>query len=365
MSPSTPINPSNRTGLDYRAEASRLGPPVVPIIDAHTHINGTDAVDVFAEAMALYGVESVWSMTSLEMVEDVRNRLGGHLEPIAVPDFRADDRRHAHGDGYLDRIRGYRDVGARLAKFWTAPRIIDVGREAGDAKMFRLDGPVRRAGMELAIELGMGIMIHIADPDTWFQTRYADASIYGTKAQQYEPLEVVLQDYQVPFMVAHMGGWPEDLDFLDGLLDRHPLLSLDASATKWIVREISRHDPARMRAFLEKWRGRILFGSDIVTLDQHLMSGKPDDENEMNRKAGSREEAFDLYASRYWALRTLWETDFDGESPIADPDLAMVEPDRHDEMSAPRLHGMSLPPDLLAGFYRDAALGFAARLPLA
>ena len=364
MSTSTPPTPANRVGLDYRIEAERLGPPVVPIIDAHTHINGTEAVEVFSEAMAIYGVESVWSMTSLEIVDDVRRRLDGHLEPIAVPDFRAKDRRHAHGEGYLDRIRGYRDAGARLAKFWSAPRIIDVGREAGDPGLFRLDGPVRRAGMELAVELGMGIMVHIADPDTWFQTKYSDASIYGTKAEQYEPLEAILRDYQVPFMVAHMGGWPEDLDFLDGLLNRHPMLSLDASATKWIVREISRHDPARVLGFLEKWRGRIFFGSDIVTLDEHLQSGKPEDENEMNRKAGSREEAFDLYASRYWALRTLWETDHDGESPIADPDLVMVEPDLHDEMSAPRLRGMSLPPELLASFYRDAARDFAAKLPL-
>ncbi len=364
MSPTTPATPANRSGLDYRAEAHRLGPPVTPIIDAHTHINGTDAVDVFAETMSIYGVESVWSMTSLEAVDDVRNRLGGRLEPIAVPDFRSKDRLHAHGEGYLDRIRAYRDLGARLAKFWSAPRIVDVARESGDSGMFRLDGPVRRAGMELAVELGMGIMIHVADPDTWFETKYSDASVYGTKADQYRPLEAVLHDYRVPFMVAHMGGWPEDLAFLDGLLERHPHLILDASATKWIVREISRHDPIEVLSFLRKWRGRILFGSDIVTLDEHLVSAEDGDENEMNRKAGSKTEAFDLYASRYFALRTLWETEHDGESPIADPDLAMVDPEGHDAMSAPRLRGMSLPRDLLVSFYREAALDFAAKLPL-
>ncbi|MHC4590503.1 MAG: hypothetical protein ACYTAQ_14535 [Planctomycetota bacterium] len=40
--------------------------------------------------------------------------------------------------------------------------------------------------------------------------------------------------------------------------------------------------------------------------------------------ASSPQEAFDLYASRYWALRTLFETDHVGPSPIADPDLALV-----------------------------------------
>ncbi|MEE2972533.1 MAG: hypothetical protein VX672_05360, partial [Planctomycetota bacterium] len=224
-------------------------------------------------------------------------------------------------------------------------------------------GPLRRAGMEVAADLGMGIMIHVADPDTWFGTKYADESIYGSKAAQYEPLEAVLDDYPVPFMVAHMGGWPEDLAFLDGLLSRHSNLHLDASATKWIVREISRHDPAEVLAFLRRHRGRILFGSDIVTLDEHLEPAG-DDATEMTRKASTREEAFDLYASRYWALRRLWESDHDGESPIADPDLAMVDPERHTELDAPRLRGMSLPTEVLRDFYRDAARGLSAKLPL-
>ena len=361
----TPTTPANRLGLDYRREAASFGTPTVPIVDAHTHINGTEAVEVFRDAMDLYGVESVWSMTTLEMVDDVRRRLDGRMEPIAVPDFRAKDRLHAHGEGYLERIRAYRDLGARLVKFWSAPRIVDIGAESGDPAMFRLDGPMRRAGMELAVELGMGIMIHVADPDTWFQTKYADASVYGTKLEQYEPLEEVLRDYQVPFMVAHMGGWPEDLDFLDGLLARHPLLHLDASATKWIVREVSRHEPAKVRGFLDRWRGRILFGSDIVTLDSHLESEGEASDNEMDRKAGSLAEAFDLYASRYWALRTLWETGYDGESPIADPDLALVDPEHHSELDAPRLRGMDVPEATLVDFYRDAARGLAAKLPLA
>ena len=55
---------SNRLGLDYRAEAVRMGPPTVPIIDAHTHINGLEASRLFAEVMDLYGIQAVWSMTA-------------------------------------------------------------------------------------------------------------------------------------------------------------------------------------------------------------------------------------------------------------------------------------------------------------
>ena len=78
--------------------------------------------------------------------------------------------------------------------------------------------------------------------------------------------------------------------------------------------------------------------------------------------ASSPESAFDLYASRYFALRSMWETDYKGESPIADPDLKMVAPDRYDDMSAPTLRGLSLPRDLLAELYRGAAEKLMARV---
>ena len=206
--------------------------------------------------------------------------------------------------------------------------------------------------MDEAASLGMAFMVHVADPDTWFATKYADRSRYGTKASHYEPLERLLDEYRVPWIAAHMAGSPEDLDFLDGLLSRHPNLSIDTSATKWIVREVSRHPAGRVQGFMRRWHGRILFGSDIVTNDDHLRGGeKP---TEMAAKASDSETAFDLYASRYWALRTLWETGHELESPISDPDLAMVDPSRspHD---APTLRGSSLPHEVMAEFYAGAA----------
>jgi hypothetical protein len=355
-----PRNPSNLHGLDYRAEAARFQRLSHPIIDVHAHVQGARASRLLREAMDLYGVHDIWSMTALDQVSAVREVLGQRLRLIAVPDFASKDRRHAHGEGFLERIQAYHALGARICKFWAAPRITDFAVELGDASMFRLDAPPRIEAMRLAESLGMSFMTHVADPDTWFATRYADATRYGQKADHYLPLERLLDRFQVPWIAAHMGGWPEDLGFLAGLLDRHANLNLDASATKWMVRELSRHDRAALVDFLDRFRGRILFGSDIVTTDDHLVHAEG--KTEMAAKASAPEDAFDLYASRYWALRTLWETDHEGTSPIADPDLAMVDPSRHGPLDAPTLRGKRLPPDLLRTLYFDAASELAARI---
>jgi hypothetical protein len=284
----------------------------------------------------------------------MRDLFGDRVEIIAIPDFWAKENRAWHsGEGYISRIEAYARKGARIAKFWSAPRARDFERETGSPGLVRLDSPVRLAALETATSLGMALMTHIGDPDTWFRTKYADATVYGTKAEQYEPLEQALDRFPAKWIAAHMGGWPEDLEFLDGLLSRHANLHLDTSATKWMVREMSRHARQDVVGFLTKWNGRVLFGSDIVTSDDHLAAAAG--QNEMQAKANGPEEAFDLYASRYFALRTMFETDYEGESPISDPDLAMVDPQHHDAMSAPRLRGLGLPPDLLRTLYRDAA----------
>jgi predicted TIM-barrel fold metal-dependent hydrolase len=348
-----PVQPANRLGLDYAAEAAALPAPPTGIIDVHAHLNGAAAARIYRRAADLYGVSLAYSMTQLEDLEAVRDVLGDRVRFIAVPDYAGEDRRHHHGRGFLERIRKFHALGVRIVKFWAAPRGVDYGREVGDPDLLRLDAPWRLEAMEAASDLGMVFMTHVADPDTWFATKYADAAVYGTKVEQYEPLEVLLERFGQPWIGAHFGGWPENLEFLTGLMSRHDNLYLDTSAAKWMVRELSRHDRDALLGFLKRFGGRILFGSDIYTADEHLVAGAK--EREILQLAASPEEAFDLYASRYWVLRTLLETVHVGPSPIADPDLAMVEPDTYTDMDAPQLVGKALPPDVLASVYHDAA----------
>jgi hypothetical protein len=103
----------------------------------------------------------------------------------------------------------------------------------------------------------------------------------------------------------------------------------------------------------------VLFGSDILTTDSHLQpSDAPSGGNVMEQKAGSPAEAFDLYASRYFTLRKLFESTERFSSPIADPDLNRVAPDQFTLHDAPDVQGHALDPETLRWLYRDAASGF-------
>jgi predicted TIM-barrel fold metal-dependent hydrolase len=126
-----------------------------------------------------------------------------------------------------------------------------------------------------------------------------------------------------------MGGHPEDLGHLGRLLDRYPNLSLDTSATRWMVRELGRQ-PHAVRAFFSRYTGRLLFGTDQVVLDE------PDAER---------------YTVRYWIHQMFWETDLVCELPIDDPDAA----------PAPMLRGVNLPAEVLRQVYWENALRWLGR----
>ncbi|MCH2145905.1 MAG: amidohydrolase [Phycisphaerales bacterium] len=356
------LDPNNRFGVDFRAQALALGAPPCPIIDAHAHIGGDQAASLYLEVADLHGIEQVFSMTRLEEVPRVREILGDRVHFIAVPDWYAEDRRHAQGAGFLESIERFHGLGARMIKFFQAPRTRDLEREVGEPGMLDLDGPIRMEQARLAESLGMGIMTHVADPDTWFEAKYRDASLYGTKAEQYVPLERMLDRFDLPWIAAHMGGSPEDLDHLDGLLERHPNLHLDTSACKWMIRELGGHQTEDVRGFFRKWRGRLLFGSDIVSMESHL--DRTPGASPMGAKASGRSEAFDLYASRYWALRSMFESSGTYDSPIVDPDLHMVDPENHGPDDAPTVRCHAFEQADLEMLYRGSVTGLMRRIGL-
>jgi len=352
--------PANTLGLDYVAAARALGPAPARMIDVHTHIHGREAAKIYARVRELYGVERTYTMTQISMAAEVREVLGESVRFITMPWFRGNDPEHQHRGGYLEVIeRFHGEFGARMMKLWAAPALREF-LPSGAVDVADIDSAWRREHARLAVSLGMMIMVHVADPDTWFAARYHHGATFGTKAHQYVGLRRMLDEFPVPWIAAHMGGWSEDLGFLDRLLTAHPNLHLDTSATKWVVRGLSGHEPSEVRDFFTRHKGRILFGTDLVTMDDQLSLAKTG-MSRMADLASSPEQAFELYCSRHWTLRTLFETGYDGPSAIADPDLAMIDPARYTAMSAPRLRGCALPADVLRALYHDTAANLVDR----
>ena len=346
MTPTAAAPEHNLTGQDYadRRPFRYAGPP---IIDVHAHVMQTrpeakggqpppdGAVDTLAQARTMldvaaeFGVGRLYSMCPPDDIPPLRAAFGDRLGfngPISKKPDEPDDVAYRLLDRFLE-------LGVEVIKFWAAPR----GRERGlfvDAP-WRIEAARRARGAGVRV-----IMVHVSDPDAWFRTVYADAAKYGTKTDQYVGLVRMLEMFpDMTWIAAHMGGDPEHADHLEELLERYPNLYLDTSATKWQVREVSAHRDA-VRTLMLRRPDRFLFGSDLVT--RH---GLPRDH----------------YASRYWAHRTLWESAWEGRSPIADPDYA-TEPGGP---ATPPLLGLDLPDHVLDRIYRGNALrilpGAAAR----
>jgi hypothetical protein len=348
-----PVTDANRLGLDFAQEATTFRYDG-PIIDIHTHVSSPRAAELYLDVADAYGIERAWTMTGIDSARQVRDSLTGdrqgRIQFICVPDFTKRDEPGTFTTQWLKDIEAFYDMGSRIIKFWAGPRGLDFD-DSPESPM-RLGSPIRREGFQRAYDLGYRVfMTHVADPDTWFQTAYADSAKYGTKLDQYEPLEELLDQYHdVTWIGAHMGGYPEDLDWLHDFLQRHPNYVVDCSATKWQVRELSKH-PRKLAQFVEANLGRVLFGSDIVAWPTNT------DYDPEQPDAGH---GYDLYASRYWALRTLLETDYDGPSPIVDPDLHKVDPSV-DPKSTARLRGADLSDSQLKSVYHDAAAAVLER----
>ncbi len=294
-----------------------------PVIDFHTHLLAARHGKVWFEAARHYGIDRFVSMTPLEEALGLARDFPGRIHFIVIPKWA--DPAPDWIDDWLRRLESFYNLGSRIVKFHQAPSTMQ--------KRGRLDSPLYKPIFREIVARKMAVMTHVGDPDTWYCARYADCGKFGARNDHYAMWEAVMGEYpDLPWVGAHMGGNPENLPRLQRLLDKFPNLSLDCSATRWMVREISlRRDEAR--EFFIRNADRIIFGTDQVSGDDR---------------------GFDFLASRFWAQRKLWETAYIGPSPILDPDLPQDQ--------QPHLRGLALPDETIQKMYHDNAVQFLARV---
>jgi predicted TIM-barrel fold metal-dependent hydrolase len=327
----------NVTGIDYsdRSHFHYHG----PLVDFHSHVMVTrpgdpqsgpplgtgpgasiEQAELMFDVAAEFGITQIVTMCQADDIPPLRARFDDRLVFNGMIGKKSVEEPDEEAFRNLDRLL---ELGVKMVKLWSAPR----GRERG---LF-VDAPWRIEALRRARAAGIRlVMVHVADPDVWFQTMYADVAKFGTKPDQYMGLERLMNLFpDLIWIGAHMAGDPEHPEHLHALLEKYPNFHIDTSATKWVVREVSPR-AAPLRELICRYPDRFLFGSDLVTR-HHLLR--------------------DHYVSRYWCQRTLWESAWEGSSPIADPDYKPGA----GQPATPILRGLHLPDDVLdAVYYHNA-----------
>lgn len=152
----------------------------------------------------------------------------------------------------------------------------------------KLDAVWRRCG-----ELGMPVSIHVGDPqafweplnetnERWDELRdhpswwFGNPEKYPPRMELLEALERVIERHpQTTFVCVHFGNNPEDIQWVDQQLEKHPNMMIDLAAR---MPEIGRGDPEPLRAMFVKNQDRILFGTDFQVWDRFILGSAGDDE---------------------------------------------------------------------------------------
>lgn len=215
-----------------------------------------------------------------------------------------------------------------------------------DGKLLKGDDPRLDPYWAKCGELGLPVLIHMADPkEYWYPLTY-NTFHYGMRSEKdqfydrdkmpsWEELirqrdNILKKHPKTMFIGAHMGSLTFDLKQLGDTFDKYPNFHVDCSAR---TRILGRLNPQAVRDFFVKYQDRILFGTDSTA----LYNVKPDDEKEVS--------AWKDKAARFYSRHLeYFETNH----------IDIVEPYGWGKEWL-RIPGVKLPPEVLEKFYHANA----------
>ena len=215
-----------------------------------------------------------------------------------------------------------------------------------DGKLLKGDDPRLDPFWARCGELGLPVLLHMADPREYWYPLTPNSFHYGMRTEgdqhydrdkmpSWEELirqrdHILAKHPKTTFIGAHMGSLTFDLDQLGKTFDKYPNFYVDCSARTLIL---GRLNPKAVRDFFVKYQDRILFGTDSSVLN----NVKPDDEKAVK-------EWQDKAARFYSRHLEYYETDR----------LGLMEPYGWGKEWL-RLTGVMLPPAVLEKFYHANA----------
>jgi predicted TIM-barrel fold metal-dependent hydrolase len=273
--------------------------PRVEVIDAHNHLG-----DVFSttdkswlrrpvsDLLAIMDDAGVRAMVDLDgrWGDRLRAEIGRYQEPypdrfavFAGVDYDSFATDPDVGETEARRLRDSVACGARGLKVW---KTLGLRLRDGQGRLIpvndeRLDPLWATAG-----ELGIPVLIHIADPVAFFQPldqhnerweelqRHPDWHFYPTRPKgdlmhaDFPSFEELMEQFEdligrhpgTAFIGAHVGCYAEDLRWVGRVMDACPNFHVDISAR---IAELGRQ-PYTARDFFIRHQDRILFGTDAT-----------------------------------------------------------------------------------------------------
>jgi predicted TIM-barrel fold metal-dependent hydrolase len=259
----------------------------VPSIDVHNHIGRWlndgewmferpgDIIDVMDESNVelLVNLDGFWGDELTANLERYDARYPDRIATFAWIEWA----RLASDGGVRDlkvQLKASADAGARGVKVWK-----NLGLEVRDAdgRFILPDDPRVIDLLGYAGELGLPILIHIADPKAYFAPAnlsnerldelvespgmwVGDATVFPTFYRLIDALEnLVLATPGTRYAAAHVGCAAEDLDRVESIMAKAPNFWVDIAGR---IAELGRQ-PRRFGELLERFPDRVVFGTDL------------------------------------------------------------------------------------------------------
>lgn len=160
----------------------------------------------------------------------------------------------------------------------------DFGMELhyANGQRVHVDDPVFSPVFEKCADLGIPVLIHVAEPsaffDPWdkYNERWLELKQFPGRARppsKYPPFETLMTERnhlfamhpRTKFIAAHLAFHGNDLARLGKLFDDHPNVYVDIAA---VLAELGRQ-PYSAHDFLTKYQDRVLMGKDIYEVDEY------------------------------------------------------------------------------------------------
>ncbi len=296
-----------------------------PIFDAHVHIKkNMGGIKKLIKYREYFGIEKSIAIVHRSYKDKVEKKFPNKFVFAKFFSNLSIFGKNPKPNLLAKSIEKFHHQGYPVIKYWMAPRWKKFVKMIPtlDPKDITLSEALFEPMFSKIEELGLIFLIHVSDPDIFYEKVYQPESEYGKKSDHLQDLENVLKRHsKLNVQGAHLGSQAEHLDNLGRWFDSYPNYNVDMSSARWMARELGK-DVKKSREFFIKYSDRILFGTDLVQ--------------------GRKKPISKYYGTRYSTLQKILETNV--------RDVPLPFPDKENDNKTV-INGLDLPLNVLEKIY--------------